>query len=147
MSIVVILLPNLLSGLIDMKNAVRKAIRVIIDQLGQLEESSQCNAEKLLIQDARISLVRADYYESYLHPNKKYVEPKSDFILTVMATLIKSSVDGCWYYDQTQWKSIFVSLCNALDSFSEADQNHEIRIILDNCADEVSKLISKSNEC
>lgn len=63
-----------------MKNVVRKALRVIIDQLGQLEDSCQYNAEKLLIQDARISLVRADYYEFHVTPNKKYVVPKSDFI-------------------------------------------------------------------
>lgn len=80
MSIVVILLLNLLFGLTDMKNVVRKALRVIIDQLGQLEEATQYNAEKLLIQDARISLVRADYYEFHLHPKKKYVEPKTVFV-------------------------------------------------------------------
>lgn len=63
-----------------MNNVVRKAVRVIIDQLGELQNACHNSSEQVLIQDARISLVRADYYDFHVNPNKKYVEPKSDFI-------------------------------------------------------------------
>lgn len=62
-----------------MNNVVRKAVRVIIDQLGELQNACKSSAEQMLIQDARISLVRADYYEFHVNPKKKYVEPKSNF--------------------------------------------------------------------
>lgn len=62
-----------------MNNVIRKAVRVIIDQLGELQNACKNSSERMLIQDARISLVRADYYDFHVNPKKKYVEPKSSF--------------------------------------------------------------------
>ena len=64
-----------------------------------------------------------------------------------MATMVKSVNDGNWYYDETQWKYILDYLCDALGSFSEADLNHELYIIIDHCADKVSEIVRKKNEC
>ena len=62
-------------------------------------------------------------------------------IFGFMSRMVKSLVDGCWYYDETQWKFILDYLCDALDSFSEADKNCEERIIIDHLADVVSAKI------
>lgn len=58
-------------------------------------------------------------------------------------TLIKSAVDGNWYYEETQWKYILDYLCDALDSFSEADHDCPERISIDHLAELVSKRILK----
>lgn len=61
-----------------MTNVVRKELRKILDMLGQLEK--HCSEyEKLLILNARISIVQADYHDFHLNPKKYYKEPKSDF--------------------------------------------------------------------
>lgn len=79
MLMMVILILNLLCGFIDMNNLIRKELRRIQEMLSQLEKQCTFQAEKIMIQDARISLVRADYYDFHVNPKKKYVEPKSDF--------------------------------------------------------------------
>lgn len=65
-----------------MNNIVRKALRVIVDQLGQLQDSCDFQIEKDLINDALVQLVRADYFDFHINPKKKYVEPKSNFKFT-----------------------------------------------------------------
>lgn len=62
-----------------MNNVIRHEIRIILEQLSELEKECKTSTEKMLIQDARISLVKADYYDFHVNPKKKYIEPKTRF--------------------------------------------------------------------
>lgn len=60
-----------------------------------------------------------------------------------MYTLVKSDLDGHWYYEYTVWKYVLDYVVDALASFSEADLLHPIYSQLNSIADEVSFIIEK----
>lgn len=56
---------------------------------------------------------------------------------------VKSTINGQWYAEKTEWNYVHDALCDALAYFSETDLNHELYIIIDHVADEVYKKLKK----
>lgn len=61
-----------------------------------------------------------------------------------MDTLVKSDLDGRWYYEHTCWKYVLDYIYDALACFSESDlKEHPLSSRLNSIADEVYLIIKK----